>query len=429
MTAMTTAGWKQVGSGIATRFGDAVDAELMEVNGPADVLEVLALVDTPDWVPPVILIHEAGGTTLGPLLGEIVGVVSTVGTIGAHVALLAKEYGCPCIVGAKIDEPIGERQRVRLCADGSIWVAEAGGGEPVQAMMPAVYVNLSVPGRAAEAVALGVDGVGLMRAEFLAFQTGQHPLLLLEAEPPGDLTSIVAEGIRTVARELHPRPLLYRSLDLRSNDLRNLAGGDRLEAEEENPALGCRGISRSQRDAEMFRAELAALAKVRGEGFDNVRLMLPFVRWPEEVSWARDQLATVGLGEGSGFELWMMVETPAAIFRAAEFAPLVDGVSIGSNDLTQLLLGIDRDNAAFSDRSFDLDPAVVEGLRLTVDAYAACGVPVGICGDAPSRSEELLRMLITWGLASVSVSLDRVAALQQLVAQAGELTTTERFTQ
>jgi pyruvate,water dikinase len=289
-------------------------------------------------------------------------------------------------------------------------------------MMPAVYVNLSVPGRAAEAVELGVDGVGLMRAEFLVFQTGQHPLLLLEAQPPGDLTSVIAEGVRTVARELYPRPLTYRSLDLRSNDLRNLAGGDRFEADEDNPALGCRGVSRSQRDVGVFGAELAALATLHGEGFDNLRLMLPFVRWPEEVTWAREQLATAGLGEGSGLELWMMVETPATILRAAEFAPLVDGVSIGSNDLTQLLLGIDRDNVAFADRSFDLDPTVIEGLRLAVDAYRAFGVPVGICGDAPSRSEELLQLLVTWGLTSVSVSLDRVAALQRLVAQVGEPT-------
>lgn len=124
---MTDTGWKRIGSGTATQFGDPVEAELREVNGPLDVLEVLDLVDGPDWVPPVILIHEAGGTTLGPLLGKIVGVVSTKGTIGAHIALLAKEYGCPCVVGAELEEPIGDRRRVRLVADGSIWVADAEG--------------------------------------------------------------------------------------------------------------------------------------------------------------------------------------------------------------------------------------------------------------------------------------------------------------
>lgn len=124
---MTSAEWKRIGGGTATQFGDPVEAQLREVNGPADVLAVLDLVDTAEWVPPVILIHEAGGTTLGPLLGKIVGVVSTKGTIGAHIALLAKEYGCPCIVGAQLDDAIGDRQRVRLVADGSIWVADGGG--------------------------------------------------------------------------------------------------------------------------------------------------------------------------------------------------------------------------------------------------------------------------------------------------------------
>jgi phosphohistidine swiveling domain-containing protein len=127
MTAMTTVEWKRIGGGIATQFGDPVEAELREVKGPADVLGVLDLVDTAEWVPPVILIHEAGGTTLGPLLGKIVGVVSTKGTIGAHIALLAKEYGCPCIVGAQLDDAIEDRRRVRLVADGSIWVTAVGG--------------------------------------------------------------------------------------------------------------------------------------------------------------------------------------------------------------------------------------------------------------------------------------------------------------
>jgi phosphoenolpyruvate-protein kinase (PTS system EI component) len=289
---------------------------------------------------------------------------------------------------------------------------------------PSVYVNLSVPGRAAEAVALGVDGVGLMRAEFLVYQTGCHPLLLLRREPPGDLTSVISEGMRVVARELAPRPVIYRTMDLRSNDLRNLVSGDELEQREENPALGCRGVNRSQRDPGVFRAELAALATVRDEGFANLNVMLPFVRWPEEVVWAREELAAAGLGSGSGLKLWMMVETPAAILRADEFAELVDGVSIGSNDLTQLLLGVDRDNVSFAQRNWDLDPTVIGGLRMAVDAYAERGIPVGICGDAPSRSEELLRLLVTWGLSSVSVSLDRVTALQDLLRETASIGST-----
>jgi pyruvate,water dikinase len=285
-------------------------------------------------------------------------------------------------------------------------------------MTPSVYVNLSIPSRAAEAAALGAAGVGLMRAEFLVYQTGRHPLFLLTDPPPNDLATVLADGMRTVARAFDPRPVVYRSMDLRSNELRNLIGGDSFEDHEDNPALGCRGVNRAQRDPDTFRAELKAVATVRSEGFTNINLMLPFVRWPEEVEWARKELKAAGLGPESGLKLWMMVETPAAVLRAEEFAQLVDSVSIGSNDLTQLLLGLDRDNVAFARRNWDLDPAVISGLRQAAEAYRAQGIPVGICGDAPSRSEELLRLLVTWGLDSISVSLDRVPVLMQLLEQA-----------
>lgn len=282
--------------------------------------------------------------------------------------------------------------------------------------LPSICVNLSVPSRAAEAVALGAEGVGLMRAEFVVYRTGRHPLFLLTDTPPQDLTTILADGMRTVAREFAPRRVLYRSMDLRSNEVRELVGGAQYEAFEDNPALGCRGMNRALRDPDVFKAELAALATVRDEGFKNLHLMLPFVRWPEEIDWARERLSDAKLDGGEGPQLWAMVETPSAVLRADEFAPRVDGVSIGSNDLTQLLLGLDRDNVAFARQNWDLDPAVVRGLRCAVDAYQETSTPVSICGDAPSRSEELLRQLVEWGLESISVSLDRVTDLRDLLA-------------
>ena len=277
---------------------------------------------------------------------------------------------------------------------------------------PRTLVNLSVPARAAEARAAGAEGVGLMRAEFLVYQTGRHPLFLLTDPPPNDLTTILADGMRTVAREFDSGPVLYRTMDMRSNELLNLVGGSKFEEPEDNPALGCRGVNRSIRDPETFKAELAAVASVRAQGFTGVNVMLPFVRWPEEVAWARERMTEAGLDDA---ELWMMVETPASILRAEEFAALVDGISIGSNDLTQLLLGLDRDNVAFARQNWDLDPTVVRGLRLAVDEYKKHGTPIGICGDAPSRSSELLNLLVDWGLDSISVSLDRVAALKALL--------------
>ena len=284
---------------------------------------------------------------------------------------------------------------------------------------PRVLVNLSIPARAGEAVKAGAEGVGLMRAEFLVYQTGRHPMFLLTDPHPRDLQTILADGMRTVARAFDPQPVLYRSMDLRSNEVRDLVGGADLEEVEENPALGCRGVNRSQRDADVFRAELAALTRVRAEGFPGLHLMLPFVRWPEEVTWARTLVAEAAEARGAAVpDVWMMAETPASILRAHEFAPLVDGVSIGSNDLSQLVLGLDRDNAAFSRQDWDQDPAVVAALRMAADRYKALGIPVGICGDAPSRSEALLETMMDWGLDSISVSLDRVQALHEILGRA-----------
>lgn len=281
---------------------------------------------------------------------------------------------------------------------------------------PAVYVNLSVPRRAVEAAEAGADGVGMLRAEFLVYRTGRHPRLLLRDPPPSDLRTILQDGMRTVARAMHPRPVYYRSLDLRSNEVVQLVGGDAFELAEDNPALGLRGMTRARRDADIFAAELEALAGARQDGYDNLHLLLPFVRWPEEVEWAREQLLTA-IGRDPSPQVWMMAETPGAVLRAADFAPLVGGVSIGSNDLTQLILGVDRDNVAFSRQDWDSDRAVIDGLRWVVDTFTGLNVPIGMCADGPSPSEALLASLCEWGLANISVSLDRVPALRALVDQ------------
>jgi pyruvate,water dikinase len=265
-----------------------------------------------------------------------------------------------------------------------------------------------------EAAEAGVDGVGLLRAEFLVYRTGRHPRLLLRDPAPTDLGTILKEGMRTVARAMYPRPVYYRSLDLRSNEVAALVGGEAFEFAEDNPALGLRGMTRARRDGDVFAAELGALARARAEGYDNLHLTLPFVRWPEEVEWAREQLVGAVAGDPLP-QVWMMVETPGAVLRAADFAVLVDGVSIGSNDLTQLILGVDRDNVAFSRQDWDSDPAVIDGLRWVVDTFTGLEVPIGICGDAPSRSRALFASSCGWGMDNISVSLDRVDALRALL--------------
>jgi pyruvate,water dikinase len=280
---------------------------------------------------------------------------------------------------------------------------------------PQLLVNLSVPKRAAAAAAAGAQGVGLLRAEFLVYQTGRHPNLLLEDTGAGSLKDILKRGMSEVASAFHPMPVLYRSLDLRSNELQSLIGGERFESREENPSLGLRGLARSMRDVAIFRTELEAIAEVRAEGRTGLHLMLPFVRWPEEVEWARGLASNAELRHEDGFELWMMVETPAAVLLAEVFAPLIDGVSLGTNDLTQLVLGIDRESPIFARRNLDTDPAVRRAIQWAVYAYRDLGVRTSVCGDAPSRSEEVLRDLCDWGVDSISVSPGQLAATREFM--------------
>src|SRR3989304_508624 len=195
-----------------------------------------------------------------------------------------------------------------------------------------IYINLSFPELAAKHAALPCDGVGLMRAECVALSIGV-PLRKLIAEGGEEgFVRFFAEGLSRVAEAFNPRPVIYRTLDLKSNEYAGLQGGSEYEAREENPMLGLRGCSRYLSDPESFRLELRAVKRVRDAGLRNIKVMLPFVRFPEEVVRCRQWVAEEAL-VGEGFELWMMAEVPAAVFRIAEFLPHVVGVSIGSNDL------------------------------------------------------------------------------------------------
>ena len=265
-------------------------------------------------------------------------------------------------------------------------------------------LNLSMPALAAEASRLPAAGVGLMRAEFLALSTGTHPLAILEEGGAEAYITLFFDGLRQVADAFYPRPVTFRSTDLKSNEYRGLSGGERFEAEEANPMLGCRGAFRYLEQPDAFRLELAAVARVRSEGYDNVRLMLPFVRTRDELIRLR-AMVDDGLvsSEHGPTELWAMAEVPAWAFLAEELAGEVDGVSIGSNDLTQLVLGVDRDSAPLG-RAYGMgDPAVIRAIRCIIDGAHAAGRPVSICGDQPSRAPALVAMLVEAGVDAISV--------------------------
>jgi pyruvate,water dikinase len=283
--------------------------------------------------------------------------------------------------------------------------------------MTDVLVNVASPCSARQAATLPVQGVGLMRAEFLFYSLGQHPRFMMEAGTPGKLVDTLSIGIREVAAAFYPRRVLYRALDFKSNEMRSLVGGTEYEPLEDNPALGLRGCSRYEHDPEVFALELTALAQARATGLDNVHLIVPFVRYPHELERCRKQMAVAGLDNGA-VELWAMAEVPASFFLLAEFTPFIQGVSIGTNDLTQLLFGVDRDNPHIAHLFDDGHPVVVHVACSMVTTARALGLRTSVCGDRVSRDAHFVRKLVTAGVDSLSVSPEAVTATLAHVAAA-----------
>jgi phosphoenolpyruvate synthase/pyruvate phosphate dikinase len=282
---------------------------------------------------------------------------------------------------------------------------------------PKLLVNLSFPELAEKAATLPVQGVGLMRAEFLCLQAGRHPMTIIEEGGEAGFVDFIRQAMITVAHAFAPRPVTYRASDLKSNEYRELAGGERYEPVEANPMLGRRGVFRYLRDPEGFTLELRALSDARRAGAENLRLMLPFVRTVQELQAVRGMVESAGCYDQPGFELWAMAEVPATALIPEHFAAEVDGLSIGSNDLAQLVLGADRDSAELAERYTANDPAVLEAIRRIVTGAHTRATPVSICGDQPSRDPALIRELVSIGIDSISVVPSAVEETLALIDQ------------
>ena len=283
-------------------------------------------------------------------------------------------------------------------------------------------LNLSIPQLAADAARKPTTGVGLMRAEFLALNAGQHPGLMLEESGADSYIDFFADGIREVASKFFPRPVRYRTLDLKTHEYRGLRGGDRFETVESNPTIGNRGVFRYLSNPAELQLELEAVMKVRAEGFTNVQVMVPFVRSERDLEDLRVIIDKTGLPGEDGFELWAMAEVPASAFRARHFAAYVDGMSIGSNDLVQLILGADRDTSDLQSRYTSSDPAVLEAIQMIIEGTHEAGKATSICGDQAPRDKALLETLVRCRVGTVSVvsqAVDETAALLHEFAQAG----------
>jgi pyruvate,water dikinase len=387
---------------------------------------LVAEMTSPDWV---------------PIMRRAAAVVTDGGGMTCHAAIVSRELAIPCIVGAREatrklrdgDQITVDARRGQVFSGSPLQPnAEAvGAKQPATAAPPAqleaavplatrIYVNLAMADHAEAVAALPVDGVGLLRAEFMILDALQntHPRAFI-AEQGGEafVARMTAQLLR-ITRAFTPRPVIYRSYDFRTNEFRGLRGGEEFEAQEDNPMIGYRGAFRYVSDPELFRLELEVLARVRAET-PNLHLMIPFVRTRWELERCLELVDQSPVGHDRHLLRWVMAEVPSIVYRLPEYAKLgIHGVSIGSNDLTQLMLGVDRDSAVCSELFDESDDAVVDAITRIIRTARECGMTSSLCGQAPSNRPAFAETLVRAGITSISVNADAFEATRRVVAAA-----------
>lgn len=426
---------KSVGSKIASgRARVIMDASHMNELKPGEVL-VTDITD-PDWEP-IMKLASA--------------IVTNRGGRTCHAAIIARELGIPAIVGTShaTEVLVDDEPLTISCAEGDTGYVYAG-EQPFEiqrhevtvseALRTHVMVILGNPQKAFEVQFLPNDGIGLARLEFIINSTiGIHPNALLNAASMDEATAAIidkrtagydtpaqfyveklTEGIGTLAAAFYPKPVIVRLSDFKSNEYAQLIGGDRFEEKEENPMIGFRGASRyiDDRFRDAFALECQALRRVRNDlGLDNVAIMVPFVRSVDELLAVQKELKAQGLERGKdSLKLFVMCEIPTNALLADRFLDHCDGFSIGSNDLTQLTLGVDRDSQLVTGHD-ERDDAVKALMKLAIDACKRRNKYIGICGQAPSDWPEITRWLVEEGIESISLNADSLLPMRTLVTE------------
>lgn len=387
-----------------------------------------------------ILVTEMTAPDWVPAMKKAKAIVTDSGGMTCHASIVSRELGIPCIVGTKsrgeaatvtipdgIDVTIDATHGVVY--EGIIEEAkkenQAGAAVAVAEYFPPtgtkVYMNLGDPELADKYSSLPCDGIGLMREEFIwTTYIHEHPLYLIKTGHPEKVVDQLVEGMRQVCQAMAPRPVTLRFSDFKSSEYRDLKGGDEFEPYEPSALLGWRGASRyyDPKYIEAFKLECQAVVKVREEfGLKNLNVMIPFCRNVEECEKVVKIMAECGLERGKDFKVWLMAEIPSNIILADQFNKYVDGYSIGSNDLTMLVLGCDRDNDTVSHIYDERNLAVRRAVRHLIEVAHSEGKTVSICGQAPSVYPEFCEFLIKSGIDSISVNPDTVKFTKKLVAQ------------
>lgn len=408
------------------------------VSGKAQVINSAAQIAQVDQGE--ILVTPMTTPDFVPAMRKAVAIVTDEGGLTSHAAIVSRELGVTCVVGtgqatAKIktgqmitvDGGTGNvyngqlSQRSKTVQAQTLQAAKKAkkGAERLKTATK-IYVNLAEPDMAKAVAREPVDGVGLLRAEFMIAQIGIHPKRLIAQGKQEEFIGKLAKGLLTFAKAFSPRPVIYRSNDFKTNEYRNLVGGKEYEPEEANPMLGFRGAYRYLVQPEVFEMEIEAIKRVRGKyGYRNLHLMLPFVRTVKELLETKKLLAVNGLMRSPSFKLFMMVEVPANVILLPQFIKAgIDGVSIGSNDLTQLVLGVDRDSEEVASVFNEQNPAVLWAMRRTIRLANKYHIHSSVCGQAPSLYPDLTEKLVKWGISAVSVSPDVISLTRQVVHDA-----------
>jgi pyruvate,water dikinase len=432
--------------GLAAAGGRTVANALVTINSqqkpeqiPKGVILVVPKI-TPDWL---------------PLLQHVVGIITEQGGLTSHAAILARELGIAAVVNATsatsliqtgerllLDGDRGEIYRIkgevrdegdkedggdkgerRVNTPSSPTLRETKATSPsspfaLPMIATKLLVNLSQSSLIEQVKSLPTDGVGLLRSELMILNIldGQHPQSWILGGRQAQLLERWSEEIMEFARAFAPRPVFYRSLDWRSPDLPSLSNS--LQSSEQS-MLGERGTFSYVQNSSVFELELKALASVQQSGYNNIHLLLPFVRTVEEFVFCRRKVEEALLTQVTEFELWMMAEVPSVLFLLPEYVKAgVAGISIGTNDLTQLLLGVDREQGQLAKVFNERHPAVMSAIAQLIDMAKTAGIPCSICGQAPVLYPEIIDRLVEWGITSISVEPEAIERTYQAIGRA-----------
>jgi len=389
-----------------------------------------------------ILVAEMTNPSFVPAMKRATAIVTDSGGMTSHAAIVSRELGKPAVVGTgqathqlkdgeeiTVDGTRGYIYRGKIESQTIIdeHIVESQISTPndisiLRDVVPVtgtiVYLNLAEPAGAKEASKLPVDGVGLLRAEFMIAEVGIHPQALIAQKKEEEFVKSLTQGIFDFASAFKPRPVIYRTTDFKTNEYSGLTGGEKFEPKEENPMIGFRGANRYVTNPEVFKLEIEALKRVREKfNLKNVHIMIPFVRTVDELNKTLEIMKENGLERSKDLKIWIMVEVPSTVLLIDKFCQCeIDGVSIGTNDLTQLILGVDRDNEKLSYQYDERDPAVLMAIARVINVCKLYHKTISICGNAASTYPEIVDFMVRHGATSVSVSADVAIQTKKLIA-------------